>query len=412
MDLLKIPSYIKNKNYNFILNNFEIFNIEDDFNIIVYFIENFKLKIIIRKFNITNIGWNKELVLKIYNNNNIEYDLIKLGTSNKNYKIMNLKTKIKLIKKKYNELNIPKNIFQTYSNNNYHNIDHYNAIQSLIDLNPDFKYYFYNDQECRQFIIKNYDEKILNSYDKLYPCAYKADFFRYLIIYKYGGIYLDNKYLVRKTLNFILDNNHNLYCKDINQNSIFNSFLISNKNEINYKLIIDRIITNIENNFYGNCPLHPTGPRLFYEYFKNENIKLKHNIIEPKKNYLNCTIKDENNETILNTFYNGYYYNKNHRNELKNDYDYCYRNKLIYLKDFIKIKNYKFSILIEKDIKFDVKIIEENNNILKINCIFKILNINKKINKNCKFIFINDETHDYQEFDLINVINKIFIINK
>ena len=232
MDLLKIPSYIKNKNYNFILNNFEIFNIEDDFNIIVYFIENFKLKIIIRKFNITNIGWNKELVLKIYNNNNIEYDLIKLGTSNKNYKIMNLKTKIKLIRKKYNELNIPKNIFQTYSNNNYHNIDHYNAIQSLIDLNPDFKYYFYNDQECRQFIIKNYDEKILNSYDKLYPCAYKADFFRYLIIYKYGGIYLDNKYLVRKTLNFILDNNHNLYCKDINQNSIFNSFLISNKTKL------------------------------------------------------------------------------------------------------------------------------------------------------------------------------------
>ena len=147
-------------------------------------------------------------------------------------------------------------------------------------------------------------KKILNSYDKLYPCAYKVDFFRYLIIYKYGGIYLDNKYLV-KDANFILDN-HNLYCKDNNQNSIFNSFLISNKNEINYKLIIDRIITNIENNFYGNCPLHPTGPR-FYEYFKNENIKLKHNIIEPKKLFKLYNKKDENNETILNTFYNGYY---------------------------------------------------------------------------------------------------------
>ena len=36
---------------------------------------------------------------------------------------------------------------------------------------------------------------------------------------------------------------------------------------------------------------------------------------------------------LLNTFYDGYYYNKHHRNLLKNDYDFCFKNKLVYLYD-------------------------------------------------------------------------------
>ena len=39
-----------------------------------------------------------------------------------------------------------------------------------------------------------------------------------------------------------------------------------------------------------------------------------------------------------------------------------------------------------------------------------ILDINKKLNNNYKFIFINESNHKYVEFNLINVINKIFII--
>ena len=412
MDLLKIKSFIQKSDTYFILNNYELFNIYDDFNIIIYYLNNYKFKIIIRKFNNINIGWKEEIKLKIYDfNDTNNYEYIYLGSCTKNYKIMNLKTKINLIKKENKNLKIPKNIFQTYINNNYHNDSHFNCVQSLIDFNPDFNYYFYNDIECRTFIKKNYNESILNAYDILYPSAFKADLFRYLIIYKYGGIYLDNKYLVRRSFNSIINiDDSNLYCQDTKKDLLFNSLLISEKENIYYKHIINHIVNNTNQNFYGKCPLHVTGPRLFYEHFKDQNIKLKHVVREPKKNYLNCTIEENDGNIFLNTFYDGYYFNKNHRNQLKNDYDFCFRNKLIYLKPFIHIKNYKFSILINKNINFNIELIDENENDIKIKLIFMILDINKKLNNNYKFIFINESNHKYVEFNLINVINKIFII--
>ena len=416
MDLYKIKkieSFKEKSNHHFILNNYELFNVYDDFNIIIYYLHTNKFKIIIRKFDNLKFGWSEELKLKIYDIHDEHiYESIFLGSCNKNYKIMNLKTKLKLIKKENKSLKIPTNIFQTYINNNYHNNSHFNCVQSLIDLNPDFDYYFYNDIECRIFIKSHYNELILNAYDSLYPCAFKADLFRYLIIYKYGGIYLDNKYLVRKSFHSILNtDDFNLYCQDTKENLLFNSLLISEKENIHYKHIINHIVNNVNQSFYGKCPLHVSGPRLFYEHFKDKNIQLKHIVSEPKKNYLKCRIEEKNGNILLNTFYDGYYYNKHHRNLLKNDYDFCFKNKLVYLKPFIQIKHYKFSILINKNIKFNIELIDENDDSIKIKLFFAIIEANKKINQNYKFIFINDRNHKIIEYNLIEVINKIFVID-
>jgi len=411
MNDLKIKSYVKKRSYFFISNNYELLNIEDDLNLIIYYLRSNKIKIILRKFNDSKInGWKKQLVLKIYDINNKHHEIIVIGTSNKNWKILNYKTKIEIKKKEFIPLNIPKKIFQTYKNNEFHNIHHYNAYQNLIEFNPDFEYYFYNDIECRKFIIEHYDHEILNAYDKLYPCAYKADLFRYLIMYKFGGVYLDNKYILRNTLYSILDSNdRNVYCYDKKINCILNSILISKAGEKKYDLIIKRIIDNIKNNFFGECPLHPTGPRLFYEYFYQDNIKLKHKVNEPITNYQNCVIS-YNSNILLNTFYDGYYFNKNHRNKLKNDYDFCYRKGLIYLQDFFYVKNYKFSILIENQIHFQVLIVKELQNKILVQLIIKNINFINQLKKSHKLIFINNENHDYQEFDLIDVWNKIFEI--
>lgn len=407
-----INKFHKKKDDNFILNNYKLLNYKDDYNCFIYFLNDYKFKLIIRKFNNSNIGWNEELILKLYDSLDNYYEEFKLGTSKKNNKIINLKTKIKLLQKEKVELKIPKKIYQTYKNNIYHNISHYNSVKSLLDYNPDYDYYFFNDIDCREFIKKNYENEILESYDRLYPCAYKADLFRYLLIYKYGGIYIDNKYLVRKSFDDIIKQNDiNLYCQDINEKLLFNSLLISIPNDKNYKILIYHIINNIKNNLYGECPLHPTGPRLFYEYFKNENIKLKHNIKRPKENYINCSIVDSNHDIFLNTFYDGYYYNKNHRNQLKNDYDYCFRNKLIYLKQFVVINDYKFSILFDRNINFNIELIEENKKKIKIKCFGEILDFNKKISKNSKFIFINNNNHKIIELDLFKVFNNIVDID-
>ena len=57
------------------------------------------------------------------------------------------------------------------------------------------------------FIIKNYDKERLNLYTSINPeyGAARADYFRYLLLYKYGGVYLDIKSGMKKSLNHIID---------------------------------------------------------------------------------------------------------------------------------------------------------------------------------------------------------------
>lgn len=407
MDHLKINSFLQKSDHNLILNNYEILNISDDINLIIYYLNKYKVRIIIRKFFNFNIGWKKQIILKLYSEDNKYFEDINIGSSTKNWKIFNYNTKIMISKKENKHLKIPKIIHQTYKNNKYHNICHYNAIQSLIDFNPDFDYKFYNDYDCRDYIKINFDNKILDSYDLLYPCAYKADFFRYLIIFKYGGIYIDNKYIVRKSFQSVINSyDENLFCYDISKDLLFNSIIISKSNDGKFKLLIDRIINNIKYNFYGKCPLHPTGPRLFYEFFKNNNIKLRHVKKEPKNYYLNCYIEDQNNNKLLNTYYDGYYNKKDHRNKMINDYDYCYNNKLIYLKEFINIEEYKFSILIDKKINFQIILLNKNTEKITIQISIQGI-LFRNIKNKYKFIIINDVNHKFIEYNLSDVYNKV-----
>ena len=54
-------------------------------------------------------------------------------------------------------------------------------------------HYLFNDADCRAFIMNEYPPDVLTAYDKLIPTAFKADLWRYCVLYKYGGVYLDVK---------------------------------------------------------------------------------------------------------------------------------------------------------------------------------------------------------------------------
>jgi mannosyltransferase OCH1-like enzyme len=65
------------------------------------------------------------------------------------------------------------------------------AIDTVLEKNPEYAYRYYNGTERREWLKKNMGHTILAAYDKVNPNAYKADIFRYSIVYKYGGCYLD-----------------------------------------------------------------------------------------------------------------------------------------------------------------------------------------------------------------------------
>ena len=89
---------------------------------------------------------------------------------------------------------IPRVIHQTYKTNDLPT-EIFESVQRLKTMNPTFEYKFYNDEDCIEFIKENYDEETLSLYLSINPIygAARADFFRYLLMYKVGGVYLDIK---------------------------------------------------------------------------------------------------------------------------------------------------------------------------------------------------------------------------
>lgn len=164
---------------------------------------------------------------------------------------------------------IPANIFQTWSSKNLPPLMFKN-IQIIKRNNPDFKYYLFDDNDCREFIKKHFELDVLKAYNSLIPGAYKADLWRYCILYKYGGIYLDIKYTPINNFKFINLLEEEVWTLDLDKKKIYNALLVCKPgNEILLKAI-NKIVENVKNKYYGTSWLEPTGPALLRQYFTDE----------------------------------------------------------------------------------------------------------------------------------------------
>lgn len=85
---------------------------------------------------------------------------------------------------------IPKKIYQTWISKNLP--DRVQAyVDEMLSLNPSYEYQLYDDEDIFYFVKENYDKDILSAYEKLDIGAAKSDLWRYLVLYKNGGVYLD-----------------------------------------------------------------------------------------------------------------------------------------------------------------------------------------------------------------------------
>jgi len=92
-------------------------------------------------------------------------------------------------------MQIPKIIHQTLPDKSEIPIELSRNIENLKSTNPGWRHMLYDDGDILEFINKYYEQGILdifNSINQLYGSA-RADLFRYLLIFKMGGIYLDIK---------------------------------------------------------------------------------------------------------------------------------------------------------------------------------------------------------------------------
>ena len=144
-------------------------------------------------------------------------------------------------------------------------------ILRLLETNPEFDYYLYSDEECAAFIADNFDKDVLAAFHTLKPGAYKSDLWRYCVLYKLGGVYLDIKYYSTVPLISIIDEIPTVYVKDLGKYCVYNAFLISPpKNEI-FRLCINNIVESCKNKLYRDNALDITGPCLLGRILQGQN---------------------------------------------------------------------------------------------------------------------------------------------
>jgi len=175
---------------------------------------------------------------------------------------------------------------------------------------PGYDFRFYDNEDIVFYIKNNFNSRVLDAYlsinDVFGPC--KSDFFRYLVLYKEGGVYLDNKSIIIKNLdkflkdssgkllitshNFSLLNKINIFSPhntyyyfnkkyNVEHGEFVQWFIASNPGNKLLKILIEKIIFNIEKEkkrkkkeiYDRNGVLVLTGPVMFTETILENNYK-------------------------------------------------------------------------------------------------------------------------------------------
>ena len=210
---------------------------------------------------------------------------------------------------------IPKVIYLTHKKT----IPDY-VINNWKKLNPEYTIKFYDDEMCRKFIDENYPKSFVKYFDMLSEHKgsgpIKCDFWRLLILYKYGGVYADSDIELLKPIKTFLEPDTDfLTCNTFHNNFLNPHFIISRPGNI----ILEKCIEIYKNEKFN----------IEYSYWRHSIVLIMCKAFE----ILNIK-HDQNTEVKMLTFNN---------------------------------KNYKIQLLLEKKLKktnFDHKCYYKNKPVL------------------------------------------------
>lgn len=152
-------------------------------------------------------------------------------------------------------LKIPKKIWQTHETNDLPESS-YENIKKIIEKNPDFEYNFQTKEDRRYYIKNNFDDRVLEAYNKISSGAGKSDIWRVAVLLREGGIYFDCDFkltdkskpfteIINEDDEFIHGRNWHIWGLDAPHP---NGVLCSKPNHPVIKMAFDSIIDSIINN--------------------------------------------------------------------------------------------------------------------------------------------------------------------
>jgi len=162
-------------------------------------------------------------------------------------------------------IKIPLNLFQTWKTKNLSKV-----FQDIVDSwkikNPEYNYQLFDDNDCEEFIKQNFDEKVYYAYSNLKLGAFKADLFRYCVLYIHGGVYADIDTICINKIEYFLDGIDFATPIDFNTNikwgkyNLFNAFIASVPRHPILLDCINRIVYNMEHKIIPSSSVDLTGP--------------------------------------------------------------------------------------------------------------------------------------------------------
>jgi hypothetical protein len=223
-------------------------------------------------------GWNENLYLDLIDNELDKNEYFYIGKSCENIMKVVIVTgdemKFKSANLDYVQ-KIPKKIFQTWKCPvSKMNKEMLNTVLGIQEMNPEYEYKLFDDTECYEYIKTNFDKDILFAYTNLIPSAFKADLFRYCILYKEGGIYIDCKMICVVPFREFIDADDELILVDdlfqkqiSNFNGKYNAFICAVKGQQIFKKSIDEIVNNVNTLNFPNNPMMISGPPLLDSWY-------------------------------------------------------------------------------------------------------------------------------------------------
>lgn len=161
---------------------------------------------------------------------------------------------------------IPPFIFQTWKSGEK-TPEMKEAISSF-STQPGYTHVCWTDEECCNFLFNVFGDRYAKAYSLLVPGAFRADFWRYCILYKFGGVYADAKTTCLRALDEIIRPDDELILvRDIPETCLLNGFIACSPGHPLLGLVIEMVLKNIESRSYGEDPLDITGPHIFGRAF-------------------------------------------------------------------------------------------------------------------------------------------------
>lgn len=168
------------------------------------------------------------------------------------------------------------------------------------------------------------------------PFAFKADIFRFFILYYFGGVYMDCPMTTHQPLDAWLPTKGSVFCKEADGlRGIFNGFIATKQKEVFLSKSLDRIVYNVQNRLYKTRDLQITGPMLLYDVYEEDLSNEEKAIVDEgltmeflKGNqWVLREIKDSHNPLVLA---NNSEYRREFSNHCKCRYGHLWNQRCVY----------------------------------------------------------------------------------